>query len=828
MKLIETKNGLLNPFFLVRYGGLPLDFLEHDEEGVFEIIEEYNKLKKWRGEAKDNIVELLHSFIKDEKDNSLSRLALRLKREVFNERIPKDISIYDSLYSSFQSNRLKRLYKIWEYSGLKSLELESEFQNKYKKEELTNFNNLLFLASNNSEFLKGLILSSPSTYKSLKKNILNPPDKIKAKERKLNTSLLKYMSRATYKTSPFSYFGVVGVGQWGSKNILSGKVLPISSISENITLRFLDIEEEKYFINPNVWQEESLLKLLSRKDGQLSNVTYLSSESIISFKTNHIVNYLIECQEIRDGLSYLDIYNLIKKKFNKEYIESDIKELIGDLIKINFFIKKPKCNTGNKEHILKMSSMAKRFSNCDLDERTKIYDTLKSEINKTKIDNSNDKVPLFEDCIIEDKLELDKVEWNDSLDDLSEFKKVLLIFDLSIVKSINMGEFYRKSYGDKEISIINFIEDYTSFLEENNYYNLNDKRKYEFNPFNLSAISELKQCRDNLLCSIEDQSDLTSINFNSNIVEEAYKMIPTKIKKRPSSLLFLVQPSKGKSLVVNQILQGYTRFFSRYSSYLPWLEEELKETLKSAESNYNVKFVELLESFGFNINIHPKLTENIIDYSGYSNGTNHLTDLNLCYNPNEESVNVKFQNKEVIKPLHLGQMSFSQLPIVYEFLANMTSSDSINIRLAETIFNKKMNDDPGKMAYYIPEVSFNKIILSRKQWWINVNEIKEKLKELSIFKFYCYIVEFFENHSIPKVFFMSPTYYSNVSNIDKADDYFKPQYIDIKKIEYLNIFIKNVKSYSKVLKIEEVNPSTENIIEANSIRRQTEIGVELY
>lgn len=200
------------PHVLIRISSGALDELE--TLYLPESIKYVKRICSYKTESKSLAGQLsqdLYIQVGKETDNSLRTTLINVRRDIFNQRMITPETIEQI------KNKLpkKTSAQLVQYQELVSniAQAHKKFENKYNQELVLARKKLQQLAMGEN-FQKGLILSSQSLVKRGLPAYLGAKNLqyLTKKQRKVEHSLIKYLSRMYAKTSPFSTFTSVAIG----------------------------------------------------------------------------------------------------------------------------------------------------------------------------------------------------------------------------------------------------------------------------------------------------------------------------------------------------------------------------------------------------------------------------------------------------------------------------------------------------------------------------------------------------------------------------------------------------------------------------------------
>jgi Lantibiotic dehydratase, N terminus len=206
----EARDHETNDFpVIVRIAGLPADavapFASELCRNHFQRLE---ILEESYARARAELVERVCGMIQGA-PVSQRRILLALKRDCFNGR---DLGRYHSHHelSAAEEGVKAQVAQVHLVAGQLQL-AQADFEAAYQVERHREIHGLLSFLEDR-KFLRGVALSSSAITESLPRLLGKPPEAYGRRERRLVTSLLRYVSRAALKLSPFSSLTGIGLG----------------------------------------------------------------------------------------------------------------------------------------------------------------------------------------------------------------------------------------------------------------------------------------------------------------------------------------------------------------------------------------------------------------------------------------------------------------------------------------------------------------------------------------------------------------------------------------------------------------------------------------
>ncbi|MFI1225755.1 MULTISPECIES: lantibiotic dehydratase [unclassified Streptomyces] len=216
------------PAFLLRMAGLPVDDVRalrcpDSRRWADDVLDTTEQLALLAGKAGDQ----LHGLIGGSDDEPLRRALLKLRRDVFNNRLP-DPAAAENALARVQAldPAAARALADW-LTGRRALDERRSAGAGLLADETGRSRAELARLAGHERLRKGLLLASPTLdaqldgYRRKASDAGARPDR---KQRKIERSLLSYVYRTACKTSPFSTFTGVAPGAFGGSDGLRVRV----------------------------------------------------------------------------------------------------------------------------------------------------------------------------------------------------------------------------------------------------------------------------------------------------------------------------------------------------------------------------------------------------------------------------------------------------------------------------------------------------------------------------------------------------------------------------------------------------------------------------
>lgn len=265
--------------FMVRVAGLPIgsvDALRAPQscDWADGIVEREAELLARGAELSDQLAAAIGSL----SDDSLRRSVVNLRRKVFNNRLPGDLSA--------------ALRVATELGGATGVALEQWLQARQQLADATTRGSQILaeeLHATRSELRRlavnprlrcGILLASPSLEHFLDSYLTADPDRLTKRQRRVERSVLEYLYRTAGKTSPFSTFTGLALGQFSDAPVDAAQPIAIDetwSHHPRLNIAVLNRIAELLIDNPTL-RADLPVSLVSGWRDDLDRIRYVRRE----------------------------------------------------------------------------------------------------------------------------------------------------------------------------------------------------------------------------------------------------------------------------------------------------------------------------------------------------------------------------------------------------------------------------------------------------------------------------------------------------------------------------------------------------------------------
>lgn len=780
MKILNNKN------ILVRIANIKVNNFEdfNNLESLFylnriESIKIYNEIEK----ISKKLDGIFYKIIRNTNDEVERKSLINIKRKIYHKKnIHENYKIFKSI------NDEVGLY-LDEYISLRSqyYKLRKEMLESYYISDMEVKYLIDIYKSNRSSIDKALVLSSKVFLENLSKFVNKSKEISNKNKNNVMLTLYKYLTRATYKTSPFSYFCYQGVAYENFNLPLNqlyifdiANVKEISSISLAQSVPQLN---NNFRINRDLWIDNSKIEILKTENINYRNLVINNRRTLVTISNDDHIEKFIRINKYKT-LTEEEVKYEISRIFNIPVDESE--NSIMAMLEVGIL------ENDSYTDILENTNPP-TIKKIDLEENRNL-----------KLENNDKKV--YEDIFIKDKIFFNN-ELISNEEKLKPINKLSLIFDDSLILRNQFIEYIGES---KEIK----INDLLKIL--NDFYRKKDRIVNK-------RIEKIRYLRSKLYNTIERNfNEEKETIISTTDINSIYKEFNLK-SNTPFSYTYFLQPISENCFVLNNIFSGYGRMYSKSQNINPDIDLEKLLCQSLDLKNNDFEYLDLYGIYGFNANVHEPFTKYTLDIENIWGGS-ELKDLFLKINYEKKYITFRLNGKKVI-PVNVSSISSRMLPLLHQFLCDIHHIDTIDLDFNKSLIsNNKIEICKSKITF-VPRIKTNNIILSRNKWILNL-ELYDNETETAL---YSELLNDNYENLIPTTFYVKPMDVDKIENLDQMNDFFKPQFINLKLITSYKLLYK-ISKKSKFLILEECKPNSDdkNKYPGSFINTTYELGVESY
>ncbi|EAE2355662.1 hypothetical protein Y261_15100 [Listeria monocytogenes] len=458
-----------------------------------------------------------------------------------------------------------------------------------------------------------------------------------------------------------------------------------------------------------------------------------------------------------------------------------------------------------------------------------IEENVKEIITILEIPNYNfeilNKNLLYENSIVSSIHRKEKHNYN--IEGISMVAEIYRLFDDNIIEKILFRNFFTSNYkADQKVSAVDFFMKIDSA-------NFSEMYKILENDFDIKKIRKKREIFFEYINELlnNGKNDYNEISLSMEWLIKFFKDMPKVISENSESKYSVYfQKMDDDSIIINNLGPGMGRHFTRYINDFKDKEEVIntfKDHIKNIENKINRKFVDVNTTLGLNVNLHPHILENELDYpNSFCWNENQMLNLSeLFIIVNESTKLLELQNNQGIlyEISPMGTLFPLLAPNFYKYLCSFSKSNGMEISFWDRFH--KVNKNNALRVNHYPSISIGRtaVYIERETWKINkVSSIPKEdsyedyLKLINYLKHDCQMNEdqiFAKTLPDVDALLGGEINVSDWISLLKKGKYRKPQFYDLNDyVDYKNF----VSIYSKDIEemtIQKVLPSNEKVVE---------------
>jgi hypothetical protein len=318
---------------------------------------------------------------------------------------------------------------------------------------------------------------------------------------------------------------------------------------------------------------------------------------------------------------------------------------------------------------------------------------------------------FFEDCALDGPRLLDDPgQWSSVLDDLEAWLALMPLFDTGTLRQSWLAERFVARFGAAGV-----CTDIDAFLRELGPESLAGAGQ--------SALSaDLRALKNEILdAALAARPGQAEVRLDAAWCRAVAQRIPAVVRRRGVSQAFFGQridhARMAAGFVLNRVYAGTSTLLSRF---MHGLSETELETVRAylRQLGTGADYLELPGVFGFNGNLHPRLSEGELLLPGSQPGRaglerHRLEELSLVYNAATDRVDVRDRQGIAHDIYYFGFLLAKNLPLSYQLLARNVSTIP---DLWEALRDRQSG--PEDQPRQLPRVSIGHVVVSRRTWII--------------------------------------------------------------------------------------------------------------
>jgi hypothetical protein len=325
--------------------------------------------------------------------------------------------------------------------------------------------------------------------------------------------------------------------------------------------------------------------------------------------------------------------------------------------------------------------------------------------------------PVTEDVVRPDPLSLGPEQGSTVMPTLSALAPLYEIFDpLTVARRLLRDRFVARFGPGARCSVVELAQEYAAVWKMMGSYRPGGMVEPGAGPVS-TEIAELLALRRDLIDAMTHTG--AEVTIPESVVDAAAARLPRWISARPISHSVFGQPyltPEGRhGFCVNHVYGGWGRFTSRFLHHLdPALRRAVTAQIRRTLGGDGTRIAQLRPVGGFNANLHPLLVDDeIVDER--SRGSLVPADLEVVHDTRNDQLRLRVvATGELLDVLYLGFLIPTALP---DRLVGMLLDLGPGLMdLSREVLQTRVSATPyGKVAYR-PRLRYGDVVLSRTRW----------------------------------------------------------------------------------------------------------------
>jgi hypothetical protein len=830
----------------------------------------------------------LHDHIGGQPDDRVRRALIAARRQIFNNRLPKDPPPLDGLPGDLAAE-----LEGW-LSDRAALERRLATGPDVLAEELRRSRLALRELAAEPRLRRGLLLASPSLDTYLDQYRTSQRATLSKRGRRLERTLLEYLYRIAYKTSPFSTFTGLAVGEFaeaGQTSPFAGRIGAGWHSHPRLNVAVLDRLSDLIVANADL-RADLLVRLTPGWKSELDRIRYVrrsvsygDDSATVGFDLVQTDVYYLNrsaslertlqllereprlrfrdfVQRIRDaeGASVAECEHWAQALHRLGLLEvADLRLNIYEADAVRGFaarLRRPALSWAN-DLAARMEGLADRidaYAQADVPQRRTILAGLRDELTAIQRglgadDATLPQTLLYEDVRLDaDGLAIGRRPWNEQVGTaLNAVSTVLPAFDLNRPQQLLLKAFFLIRYGrggrcdDLLQFILEFQEDIydqymdlagrqrSQFDEDGRYTGLN-------NWLNSPEIAALEQARQRFADGMREAWAALPDGATELVLGEEFLAAVAK-ELAPAAPAFapaghfvqLARTPGGPLAVLNQSFGALSFPFSRFTHCFAesGLAAELRAENRTRQPDGAV-FAEVVGGvLTTNLNLHDRLTDYQLVCPGETGSVPADEQIALAdlYLEHDET-----DDRVVLRSRRLGR---EVIPVYLGYLLPMVLPAILRILLLfspSSMATPRPWDgvparEPVDGVTSRPRIRFANVVLQRRSWTVEADRLPARQPEDTDAAWFLCWRSWQRAHGLPEQVFAR--YSGGTDPKQPAWRESKPNYVDFGSFHSLVVFDHQARSVGGRIRMEEMLPTEDQLyVTSDQGRHVAEMTVE--
>lgn len=785
----SSVNGSVSPLFVARLSALSMTHLElltssELRDGVADLVLASSNVRESAASAND----ALFRIVPRATDSSVRASLLRLRRDLFNERLPRPDDLARAFEFSWPDERTAIAPMV---TALERYSANLDRLVAAHETVLAESRKSLATLLDDERLGGGVLMASPSLYASFARYKRGVTESFRAREAQIERGLLRYLTRAAAKATPFASFCKIVEGRVEAYDGISeGSDAPVlySTIGTlddgphvvRINKQLFDLIWSTLRVRPAV-RPHLIVELnptLRVVDGSLTFLAVLDDAEVLQrIDQNEELAFVVDEVRKHGPASPAQLAQVLAAIPSIETTSEDVESFLLALVDVGLLRPRSPVHSQDTEWVGPLRSAiahiddafvrtttrfldqvntaVQEYATAPLQQRASLDRCLRSSLDELLVcaghpAGSFADPLLFEDCGAALQLTIPQTKENTRcFEVLTEW--VRRTHSLSYPRSEMAGlrAFFDGNFPDR-VGGVPLLELYENYYREHRNEHLTriDRMRsnakdpsldgYDTkNPFGVPIVAQIRE-------TIQNWSSLIRARWTANPDAEEIDipladfpsigktmMSDTPIPRSVSLFCQLAHDGRGTRILVpdGRLAQGFGKYFSRFLSVLP---EEFTDAVRNENADLGGDaLVELAGDGNHNANFHPPLLRREMAYPTGDTSLPHnivrWDDIVVRRDLSDEHslVLICASTGERVYPVDLGFLSQVRRPALFQFLLNFSVAGPISIPLPTSPNGIESIDNAG--IIYRPRISMGgHIVVARRSWTVPAAHFPER------------------------------------------------------------------------------------------------------
>ncbi|WP_458232966.1 lantibiotic dehydratase [Roseateles sp. P5_E8] len=766
--MLPTQDGpmLLHPRYVMRVAGESVRALQGLETGeTAQVLADGERQRLELQQQSAALLDALGQAIHGCTDRDLGRLALNVKRAVFNQRASKPEQV-QALAGLIDADALAALTRFNE-AAIALAGHEEKVRQAYAREidATSEHLNALWQLPRLRDAISYVNPELFADFEAMARKDAKPLAP-KAR-RKLQETFVQYLTRCSSKTSPLSTFTVLHVGRWDERLVSDWSLDYDAALDRRVTLKGALMRQilapllgnfqlsSSLFalaLNPSLVLENGRARFRTVTEGNTSSGKFFGTgEAVAEINSNAAVACLhhVFAQRNFEPIFARDLITAMCKLAPKLQPQV-VNDLLGKLYDLRMLLPDTQpweqtdplawteqllgdlpgeSGVQARGHLRNVRQSLADFRSAEPAQRAQLVGTVKGEIKALREalqapeQRSAADTVFFENCYLKSlQGGLNPRLLEPFADDLSLLMALAPVVGFTQQARCDMADFFLAEYGAGGVcdQPLEFIRRFDQIYALGSLTHAADPERKAAPTAISEAFNRARRQFNDVLTPLLTQKE--DVQIDREALRAVVQALPAPVRQRGGSQSYVGQIAlrQGRpTFVLNQVFGGRGGLMSRFMEVLEDREvQEVRDYLLN--SSEGALFAELPGVFGFNANNHPRMADHEVVVPPFAPNWEEtrkfeIDKLRLVYDPREHMVRFKTEDGRDIDVWYHGFLMPMLLPRIQRVLAIAYTEGINNFTVAPMMKQGLLRPDA---VTYLPRLSLGDVVLARRTWVI--------------------------------------------------------------------------------------------------------------